>query len=419
MGLDVRGDVASDFKAPYHRSPSDPELASSQQTQPSTAELIDIETSNTEKENWNPFSPFYVGKDTDFTVNPGACDDDMDFASLRENLPSKDTREGNQPHDGAVVAPGNQPLTTELFSSQILDPLQKENHHEVTPKRHDSDESPLLSPGEFPNDFATNPFLYDLSTRRNEDLNASDSSETASPEHMQYNTLTPPLSPGDSDPFGAVPFNVQQQKKQISPTSPDVFGAAPFEVSPIKKEIQAENPSVKGQDLSDGLGFSHFGSDFVEQGPELNIDDQGRDSPKNPFEVEAFGESPFAPRNTELVSLSIDTKEDLLISHGAGFDNPVLDRVDAPHDPFGSAPFNSNINSGSQNAKRDTNVDPRPPQNPRTEKPRDRPRRRLPQTPTKSDSGQGSMDGNIAMMRQDRRKAEQKIVLSRPTHSNR
>jgi len=377
---DPRAAMGLDTKFPCHRSPSDPELVALHNTQPSTAKLIEIESAGPQKENWNPFSPYYTGNDTDFTVDPSECDDDLDFASLRDNLP-KDRMRDNE-------------------VSQARQGVSGTSESAPGPTKHESD---ALSPGEFPPDLATNPFLQTVAGI-SVDVSFSDSSgsRNSSPDQL-YNTLTPPLSPGTSDPFGAVPFNAQ--KSTNAPTSPDVFGAAPFT---NKKDIQLEENLIQIDKTRSSIDeeLSAFAS---YQGIESQRPDcQGRESPKNPFDFDTFGGASF-PSATERVVVG-DRSREQRIPGKTSLDKPAVDSVDGSHDPFGSAPFNSNHT-------RDANIEPRPFHGPRRNKPGDRPRRRLPQVPTQqTDSAQTSSVGGV---RTERRKAQQTIVLSRPDHTDR
>ncbi|KXJ11367.1 AP2-associated protein kinase 1 [Exaiptasia diaphana] len=355
---DPRAAMGLDMKYPFHRSPSDPEL---QTSQPATDKLIEIDTVGPEKENWNPFSPYYTAKDSDFTTDPDQCDDDLDFASLRDNLPSK------QPSD---------------VNAQSFNPRR-----DVVPGESVND---VLSPGELPPDIATNPFFQN-SALINVDV-SSDSSDSGrdSPSQLQRAVL-PPLSPGTADPFGAVPFSLPNAKpKKAEPVSPDVFGSAPFELAVNRNESKAvEDISVdksrRGEELiSFGLQFSHKDS----------RGETGRESPKNPFEFESFSTT------SESVAISNKSRDDR-VSNQASFDNPGLDSVDAAHDPFGSAPFNTGNN-------RETASDPNLHQGPaRNKQVGGRPRRRLPQVPTAQSAGEQS----------GRRKTEQNLVLGRPSNA--
>lgn len=355
---DPRAAMGLDMKFALHRSPSDPELT--QIANPTTDQLIEIETSSgPQKENWNPFSPYYTAKDVDFTVDPSQCDDDLDFASLRENLPLQ----LNDPED--------------VFDGVKADPAL------------DFDPSGMLSPGEIPHDAARNPF-FQIPALINVEVNSDSSgSRSDSPNQLQR-TVSPPLSPSSADPFGAVPFNLQNRiPKNSVPASPDVFGAAPFDIS-TKKDgqnyDQANQTKIKDE-------FSPFGTQFTRQD---RRDDAGRESPKTPFDLDAFS------RGTERVAVSGSSGRDQKML--PGFDNPVLESLDGPHDPFGSAPFNSGRNN-------ETKTETKNYQSPKRTKPGgDRPRRQLPQTPTQT--AQTGPPG-------PRQKAEQTIVLSRPTRPNR
>lgn len=342
-----------DWKFTHHRSPSDPELT--QTLNPVTDNLIEIDT--TTPENWNPFSPYYTVKEGDFVADPSQCDDDLDFASLRDNLPRQNCdRVDARGLDGATA--------------------------DIPPQ--DLDHSGVLSPGEIPQDVAANPFFQNPALV-NVDVNSDSSGSRCDSPNILQRAVSPPLSPATADPFGAVPFSIQNNKQQkpAPVSSPDVFGAAPFDASNKDNKNKSSENTNKLKDE-----FSPFGTQFVRQEAREN---PGGESHKNPFDVDTFKSSEFVA----------DSRSGI---NPPGFDNPALDSIDGKHDPFGSAPFNSG-------RLRDSNNDSANQQSPKRTRPTgDKPRRRLPQTPTQT------AQSSTAVSRQ---KAEQTTVLNRPGRSTR
>lgn len=388
----------------HYRSPSDPSLNVTKEAE-SEMPLVDIDSGGEPIPHWNPFSPYYESSELDLIANPNDVTDD-DFASLRESevkLPHGGSNVGYhqvsvehhqpsvnhyQPNTGKPpTSEFHQGATTDMFGSTTFDSQVSEYQQGLT---NSSENLDLLgAPGQFRDENSVdpqhqvlqdgnNPFLQGYrSSEVEKHLNfadpASSDSEAEGSDLPEYPGFVPPLSPGLSDPFGAAPFIVPKSK-QVPPASKDVFGASPFSAPP--SQSKAAEPQLNDVQRSEQLPDSFALSSSFPNASAGSAVGNASGLPSTPFQEveEDFGNlTPFVG-NVEHQDPS-------------GFVNPAAQFVDSTEDPFGGVSFNANPAIKRRNAKKQLAERKEPPVAPPrgdNQGPRPRPRRLLPQTPTKA-----------------------------------
>ena len=250
----------------YHRSPSDPSFSLTKEDEQNCAPLINIESSNEPPEKWNPFSPFYAAKESDFVSSTVQNVDEDDFASLREGPPSQQssTAEVAPSRDGRDSQPE---LSTDLFGAGTFRPLQEAEEPGIpTVYSNEVQTADAAYPEE------KNPFIDGY-----QPCPSTNRSETGKQACSDYRPLTPPTSPESLDPFGTAPFQGPE-----NPRSPDVFGAAPFVVSKGGRrqkdaadsgklvEVQAADPAAEN------FEFNPFFTEMTPQDQQQQLQQQKR-----------------------------------------------------------------------------------------------------------------------------------------------
>ena len=395
----------------HQRSPSDPSLNLTKEAEPTSTQLVDIESDEGLAPHWNPFSPFYETKERDFVANPGEASDE-DFASLREtsnfpmshaegkvsqlerNVSNMPTAEFHPRSDtdafGAAMFSG----TTSEFQQSRYNAQQSSSEQSGVSGSCAQlrDDGSLDVSRAAASDIleSNNPFMQDYRVTEIEqhlksaNLSSSDSETEISNPSNQYH-LRQPTSPGLSDPFGAAPFVVQkpEQVEPTAPASPDVFGSAPFTLPvlprPRGSEKQAGASSAKTQPAK--LATGPFDSAGGMLGGTVSS------------ESGTLGATPFeqCENSIDHSALFLENSRDHYKVEGSAFDghaglvNPGVDFKDNPDDPFGGVSFSANAalketQLARRNAKKQQMPAPVAAES-RDRPSRSRPRRRLPQTP--------------------------------------
>ena len=378
-------------KTAYHshyRSPSDPSLNVTKETQPTDAPLVDIESNDVSTPHWNPFSPFYESKEQDFIANPSEVTDD-DFASLRESEVDK-SRSGRNAtyHQTNVGNPQTSKMHQEAdmfgataFGSDMRDSYQQNANFEIVDQEDSSAQfrdGNVVDPQQNVTQVVqegNNPFLQGYRTSEIEQhLNLVDQlssdSEPEDADSPEVTSFNPPLSPGISDPFGAAPFVVHKGKQ----VPPDAFGSSPFTVpAPLQSKSNDEELTKKPTDdqLSEQVEDS-FGLSSPYPAVNAGVTMVGT--------ANVLASSPF------VAVVERDTAQGSAFEDPSGLVNPAADFMDNSEDPFGGVSFNANPAVTRRNAKKQQGLRKEAPL-PSTrsdQASRPRPRRLLPQTPNKT-----------------------------------
>lgn len=324
-----------------HRSPSDPSFAARKVVDnQATGQLVNFDSVEESKENWNPFSPFYDGN----SGNIGLCTgDDDDFASLRSE---KSSSEGGDRKTNIHQEPQNQ--SKDLFGAAVFGAVNYGQGRNVKPISNSQENLPSCSQT-----------LENVKPLENTDLSNEKEIENYGPKNV--------VNPRSSNPFGSAPFGLDGPPEQPSPTSPDIFGQAPFDVQKSERRVKKkqQNPDggmncdVQSSGRSDMFGLQPFSTD-----PHL---DKQSEHPHNmsslatehfkrdpePFELESssnkevdeFGATSFSgnPQNKD-----ISFESDI---NNLGLVNPAT-TFSEHDDPFSGVPFNPTISSKSDKLAR-------------------------------------------------------------------
>lgn len=381
-------------KTSYHshyRSPSDPSLNLTKETQPTDMPLVDIESNDVSTPHWNPFSPFYQSKEQDFLANPSDVTDD-DFASLRESEVDKSRGDPNATyHVANVVNPQTSNVHQEAdmfgataFGSHVPESYQQNATFEIVDQEDSSSQfrdGNIVDPQQNVTQIVqegNNPFLQgyrtsDIEQHLNMVDQMSSDSEPEGGELPEVSNFNPPLSPGISDPFGAAPF-VVHKSKQVPPPSPDAFGSSPFTV-PSPSQPKSNDEQLTKRPTDDHLS-EQVADSFGLSSPYPAVNAGGTVAGTS----NVLASSPF------IGNVERDAAQGSAFEDPSGLVNPAADFMDNSEDPFGGVSFNANPAVRRRNAKRQQGLRKEAPlPSARSDQAsRPRPRRLLPQTPDKA-----------------------------------
>ena len=381
-------------KTSYHshyRSPSDPSLNLTKDTQPTDMPLVDIESNDVSTPHWNPFSPFYESKEQDFLANPSDVTDD-DFASLRESEMDKSRGGHNATYHQTNV--GNLQTSkahheadmfgAAAFGSHMPESYQQNANFEIVDQEDSSTQfrdGNIVDPQQNVTQVVqegNNPFLQGYRTSEIEQhLNmvdqVSSDSEPEGGELADVSNFNPPLSPGISDPFGAAPF-VVHKGKQVQPPPPDAFGSSPFTV-PAPSQSKSNDEQLTKRP-TDGHLSEQVADSFGLSSPYPAVNAGGAMGGT----ANVLASSPF------IGNVERDAAQGSAFEDPSGLVNPAADFMDNSEDPFGGVSFNANPAVRRRNAKKQQGLRKEAPlpSSRSDQASRPRPRRLLPQTPDKT-----------------------------------